>query len=96
MEYVRDWRPFDYATVDRKRGPITVRETVQLEPIPEGTRVHWRAQFHAPLPLWLLRKICTFFALKGMKMESNAELLRRTLSEHVASTAPQQDDFVFA
>jgi hypothetical protein len=59
-ETILDWRPFDYFTVELATtgGRATVRQTYQLEPLPDGvTRLHDRFVFSPPLPRWLARPL---------------------------------------
>ena len=50
LEQILDWRPFDYVTVNSTiatpAGPISFRNTLELEPTADGTIVHMR--FAAP------------------------------------------------
>ena len=46
VEEILDWRPYDYVTdrtiLDTPGGPVKVLHTIELEPGPEGTTVHFR------------------------------------------------------
>lgn len=50
VEEILDWRPYDYVTdrtiLDTPEGPVKVLHTIELEPVPEGTVIHFR--FAAP------------------------------------------------
>jgi hypothetical protein len=92
IEHVLDWRPFTYFTVRRKRGPLSLLETAELEPSANGTRITWNHQLEAPLPGWLLRKLCGFIVAKGMKLEDNAALLEKKLAEAVVEFQEEIDE----
>ncbi len=46
IEEILDWRPYDYFTnrtiIDFPTGPVKMQHTIQLEPTPRGTTIHWR------------------------------------------------------
>ncbi len=46
IEEILDWRPYDYFTnrtiVASSSGPVKMLHTIELEPIPGGTTIHWR------------------------------------------------------
>jgi uncharacterized protein YndB with AHSA1/START domain len=46
VEEILDWRPYDYVTdrtiLDTPGGPTKVLHTIELEPVPEGTVIHYR------------------------------------------------------
>jgi len=46
VEEILDWRPYDYVTdrtiLDTPGGPTRVLHTIELEPVPDGTVVHYR------------------------------------------------------
>jgi hypothetical protein len=50
IEEILDWRPYDYVTdrtiIETPSGPVKVLHTIELEPTPSGTTVHFR--FAAP------------------------------------------------
>jgi Protein of unknown function (DUF2652)/Polyketide cyclase / dehydrase and lipid transport len=50
IEEILDWRPYDYVTdrtvLDTPGGPVRVLHTIELEPVPTGTTIHFR--FAAP------------------------------------------------
>jgi uncharacterized protein YndB with AHSA1/START domain len=50
VEEILDWRPYDYVTdrtiLDTPSGPVKALHTIELEPGPEGTTIHFR--FAAP------------------------------------------------
>ena len=50
VEEILDWRPYDYVTdrtiLDTPTGPVKVLHTIELEPNPTGTTIHFR--FGAP------------------------------------------------
>jgi hypothetical protein len=50
VEEILDWRPYDYVTdrtiLDTPGGPTKVLHTIELEPVVEGTIIHYR--FAAP------------------------------------------------
>jgi uncharacterized protein YndB with AHSA1/START domain len=46
VEEILDWRPYDYVTdrtvIDTPSGPVKVLHTIELEPGPGGTTIHFR------------------------------------------------------
>ncbi len=46
VEEILDWRPYDYVTdrtiLDTPSGPVKVLHTIELEPVPTGTTIHFR------------------------------------------------------
>ena len=50
VEEILDWRPYDYVTdrtiLDTPGGPTKLLHTIELEPLPSGTMIHYR--FAAP------------------------------------------------
>jgi hypothetical protein len=50
VEEILDWRPYDYVTdrtiLDTPGGPTKLLHTIELEPVPDGTVIHYR--FAAP------------------------------------------------
>jgi hypothetical protein len=46
IEEILDWRPYDYLSdrtiLDAPSGPIKVLHTVEFEPRPDGTTIHFR------------------------------------------------------
>ena len=46
VEEILDWRPYDYVTdrtiLDTPTGPVKVLHTIELEPGPSGTMIHFR------------------------------------------------------
>jgi len=50
VEEILDWRPYDYVTdrtiIETPEGPVKVLHTIELEPTPTGTTIHFR--FAAP------------------------------------------------
>jgi hypothetical protein len=46
IEEILDWRPYDYVTdrtiIDTPAGPLKLLHTIELEPLPTGTLIHYR------------------------------------------------------
>jgi hypothetical protein len=46
IEEIVDWRPYDYLSdwtvLQTPGGPLRLLHTIELEPIPDGTRIHMR------------------------------------------------------
>ncbi len=46
VEEILDWRPYDYVTdrtiLDTPSGPVKVLHTIEFEPGPTGTTIHFR------------------------------------------------------
>jgi uncharacterized protein YndB with AHSA1/START domain len=78
-EYVRDWRPFSYFTVERRRGPINFTITTELEPTANGTRLHWRFRMNGRLPRWMLRAACRIIIPRALDIENCAQNLQQHL-----------------
>lgn len=58
-ETILDWVPFRYMTSQQSTGNNVMIGTHELEPIPAGTRLHFRVQIAAPLPRPVRRVIAT-------------------------------------
>jgi hypothetical protein len=46
VEEILDWRPYDYVTdrtiIETPAGPLKLLHTIELEPLPTGTQIHYR------------------------------------------------------
>ena len=46
VEEIPDWRPYDYVTdrtiLDTPSGEVVFPHTIEFEPIPDGTLIHYR------------------------------------------------------
>jgi uncharacterized protein YndB with AHSA1/START domain len=85
VEEIRDWRPFDYFTVDAvlpmpMLGPVRI--TIELEETPTGTRVTERV-----LPSRRLQSRLAFLLFKRMYLKFGAEAYRTLERELEAATA---------
>lgn len=91
-EVTLDWRPFEYSTTESyENGKKTFRETIKLEPLPNGaTRVHDFAQLVLPLPRWVRRVIAKVVLLKQMKYDQlMSEAARLAGEEYRKSLNPE-------
>jgi hypothetical protein len=66
-EFILDWRPFSYYTVNLVRKPVDLMVTSTLEATPNGTRLTWCVRFNGLLPRWMCRYVCRVVVLKMMK-----------------------------
>lgn len=103
IEYVLDWRPFEYYTVRLRKGKLSAKITGALEPAGTATHLQWSMTLDGDLPRWL-RRPCSRLVASGMRIRRNFErmdhLIAQTASagiqdeEHgaaVASTAEYPD-----
>jgi len=81
IEYILDWRPFDYYTVRLTRGGMDLLITVCLEELEQGTRMRWRMKVELPLPRWLLEKIALFIIRRRMHLQTSLDELERLVLE---------------
>jgi len=79
IEYILDWRPFLYYTVEIVKKPLRIRMSSTLEPVPGGTRLTWCARLNGSLPRWILRGICRLFISKGIRTADNLVTLSHIL-----------------
>jgi hypothetical protein len=84
IEYILDWRPFSYFTVERRRGPVSITVTTVLTPLEEGTRLHWNLRLNGSLPRPILRAICRTFIARAMELTPCAERLQACLARTMA------------
>jgi len=99
-EVTVDWRPFDYSTVDSfENGKKRFRETIRLEPLPNGgTRMHDYLQIHLPLPGWIRKIVARAIMIYHFKYDqalrlaaqlAGEEHARSTIAPHALGGAPQ-------
>ncbi len=80
IEYILDWRPFDYYTVRITRRGLDVLATVCLEEIERGTRIRWRMKVELPLPRWLLEKIAGFVESRQLQLQRKFDEMERLIA----------------
>jgi hypothetical protein len=80
-ETLLDWRPFDYYTAHMSDTTISLAgtQTSQFEPIPGGTRLHYRVKFEAPL----LRRFMFKLMLPRFMKPVWAQAARMMAEEHM-------------
>jgi len=79
IEYVLDWRPFDYYTVRITSRGVDALVTVELTESKAGTRLSWRMKVELPLPRWLLRRIARRLMERRMRLDTGFEELARLI-----------------
>ena len=87
-EVTRDWRPFEYSTVESyDQGKKVFSETVRLEPLPDGgTHVVSYSQIHVPLPRPLRRVVARLMILKKMKYDQMMRYAAQLAGEEFKSS----------
>ncbi len=80
IEYILDWRPFDYYTVRITRRGLDVLATVCLEEIERGTRIRWRMKLELPLPRWLLEKIAALLESRQLQLQMKFDEMERLIA----------------
>ncbi len=80
IEYILDWRPFDYYTVRITRRGLDVLATVCLEEIERGTRIRWRMKVELPLPRWLLEKIAGLVESRQLQLQVKFDEMERLIA----------------
>lgn len=68
-EYVLDWHPFSYSTVQLKRGYIDILITDRLELVDGGTHVCRSMRLEGTLPRMLLRMMMKLIAKQFMQLD---------------------------
>ena len=77
IEYVLDWRPFDYFTVRYRRGVVDIVVTADLKKTENGTKVDWRMRMNGSLPRPVLRTTARLFARHFLRVEQDFGILKR-------------------
>jgi len=85
VEQITDWRPFDYFSTEVREGPITIRDTVLLAEVPEGTRLSHRIRFDLPLPRVIIKLIAGSVVKRVMKLEQCWDRIEGLLREESAA-----------
>lgn len=68
-EEILDWRPFDYYTVNLRKGRFKMTITSALDPVDSGTRIQWHMKFQSRLPQWIRRRITRHIADKTLQLK---------------------------
>jgi len=83
IEEILDWRPYDYhtarTTMDTPMGPVKFLSTVELEPSPSGTIVHYRFAPTKAKDRAILEQMAPM--LDGIFQHHGAELARQLEAE---------------
>lgn len=87
IEEITDWRPFEYFSTVVHQGPITIRDTMILEPVEGGTNLAHHIRMDMPLPRFLIRPVARFIVSKVMKVEQCWARIQRFLTQEPASDA---------
>ncbi len=89
VEEILDWRPYDYVTdltiVDTPAGPIRFPHTIEFEPTPTGTLIHYR--FALPKSRKEHAAAAEVGAAYGPALESAVPRLQELLEQEVAARA---------
>jgi hypothetical protein len=81
IEYILDWRPFDYYTVRITRHGLDLLITVSLEELEDGTRMRWRMKVELPLPRWLLEKMAGLMESRQLRLQVKFDEMERLIAE---------------
>ncbi len=91
VEEILDWRPYDYVTdrtiLDTPSGPIKLLHTVEFEPRPDGTTIHFR--YGAPKTKREKELMTVIGPAYGGALEANVPALQAQLE--VAFAARNED-----
>lgn len=79
IEYVLDWRPFEYYTVRVTSRGIDALMTVELTPSDRKTRLAWRVKLELPFPGWLLRRIARLLVRRRMRLDESFDEMERLM-----------------
>lgn len=85
IETILDWRPFDYVTVEQLVSGSKLIETIQLESISSGTRVHTHIQIVNSLPR-PIKRVFTYLIITQLAKYKNEEIfahLARLMHEEI-------------
>jgi len=80
IEYILDWRPFDYYTVRLKKGIFAMKITSELQPVSEGIRLQWNMKLDHKWPGWLRRPL-TRILVAAMRLKHNFRRMDQLISE---------------
>jgi hypothetical protein len=87
IETVLDWRPFDYYSAETLDGGIIMTETIQLEPLTNGTtRMHDHLKVKMPLPHMIARPLFIFMFNYVIKYRDMMAGAARLLGEQLNPT----------
>lgn len=81
IEYVLDWRPFNYYTVRVTASGIDVVATVLLQAEGSKTVVRWRMKVEAPMPRFLLAALARMLTRRRMRLEAGFDEMERLMAE---------------
>ena len=81
IEYVLDWRPFDYYTVRLTASGIDVLATITLQALDDRTLLRWRMKVEAPMPRVLLAAMARMLARRRMRLEAGFDEMARLMAE---------------
>lgn len=80
IEYVLDWRPFEYYTVRMSKGRLAIKVTGELEASDTQTYFRWNMRLDNNLPKVLRRPLSRLLAAI-MRMNSNLERMDQLIAE---------------
>lgn len=78
-EYIIDWRPFNYATVQLRKGSLDILLTDRLEPVGGGTRVCRSMRLEGSWPRWILRSLMKQMAVRFMQVEDGFRTMNQLM-----------------
>lgn len=79
IEYIVDWRPFEYFSTEAREGPMTIRDTVVLTPIASGTEISHRVRIDMRLPRMLIKPLANIVVNRFMKIEQCWDRIERLI-----------------
>ncbi|MEW6404278.1 MAG: DUF2652 domain-containing protein [Chloroflexota bacterium] len=85
-----DWRPFEYSTIDSyENGKVRFRETMRLEPLPNGgTRLHDYCQVYMPLPRSLRKIVARALMINHFKYDQALRQAAQLAGEEFKALTP--------
>jgi hypothetical protein len=87
IEYVLDWRPFDYYTIRLTSSGIDVLDTVTLQALGDRTVVRWLMKVEAPMPRFMLTALAGMLARRRIRLEAGFDEMARLMAESQRSAA---------
>jgi hypothetical protein len=82
IEYILDWRPFNYYTVRLKMGILAMKITSELHPVSEGILLQWNMKLDNRWPRWLRRPLTRLIGTV-MGIKRNFQRMDQMISQAV-------------
>lgn len=83
IEYILDWRPFEYSTVRTVKGIVKALITTELEPVADRTRLQWHMKLEGMLPRWVLRPLCRILGTRILELERGFRKMDQLIADHI-------------